>query len=138
MLTLFRKNKDIATYRTGDNIRFKLTGEDFFYEKRITGFGPNKIYFHYFDLSLDEIEIEHLREGRKNALNVYAGLAIRGGIIFLAADFVNQGIIRDEGFQLSDGTWIIGGGLIGSSLLIYFLKKRKFNVKRQKYRLAIR
>lgn len=137
-LTLFRGSKAVATYNTGDNIRFKLTGEDFFYEKNITGFDPNRIFFHYFDISLDEIEVIHLKKGRKNALSVVSALAIRGGIIFMGADLINQGVVRGDGFQLSDGTWIIGGTLIGTSLLINLLSRKKFNVSKQKFRLTIR
>ena len=52
-LVLKKRTKIKYVFAAGDELKFKLHGEDFYNEQMIKGFGAEKIRFHYFDLALN-------------------------------------------------------------------------------------
>ena len=134
-LVLKNRTKIKYVFAAGDELKFKLHGEDFYNEQMIKGFGAEKIRFHYFDLALSEVSHIKVSELRKNGLTLLSRLAITGGVLFMVADQFNQLAIMNEALGPSDETLVITGTLIGTGLLLKLFQKRKFKIDGRKYRL---
>ncbi|MEM9857302.1 MAG: hypothetical protein AAF843_08095 [Bacteroidota bacterium] len=134
-LQLKKRNKVIHTYMAGDNIKFKLKGEDFYTNQIITGVTDSTIKFRFLDVAFKDIEVLKLSSRRSYGLDLVAEFGMKAGIIFLVIDQFNQLAIQGEGLGPSSEVLIISGSLISTALIIWLLKKKKFKFKSGRYRL---
>ena len=117
-----------VVFLEGDEIRYKLSGEDHFRKNLIVGLRRDTIRFHYHDVALSELEVIDIRhKGFQNFHYSSGGTkVIMAGLLFLAGDYVSQKLIRDEDGPLSSGTYAISGTIIGVGLLMKLIEKKKF------------
>ncbi len=137
-LILKKRGKEIAVFRQGDKLRFKLKEEKYYHNKMIADFYGGKINFNYFDLHPDEIETLYVWSPKKNVANVISAIGIQGGVFFMAIDVLNQGFVKGDGFEPSQQTLMIGGALVGTGLLAKLLVKHKYKIDGIKYTLELR
>ncbi|MEM7107581.1 MAG: hypothetical protein AAF519_05090 [Bacteroidota bacterium] len=134
-LQLKKRNKVIHTYAAGDNISFKLKGDDYLNDQMIIGLADSIIKFRLFEVAFSDIEFVTIRDRKQYGIDLTSTIAITAGELFLVGDQFNQLFIENEGFGPSSETLIIGGSIIGFGLLLRLLKKRKFKIKAGGYRL---
>ncbi len=112
----------------GDEIRYKLRGDDQFRRNYILGLRKDTIRFHYHEVALAEIEVIDIR--RKGFQNFHfdsgGNKVIIAGLLFLTADVINKELIQDEPGGISGQTFAITGAIVGAGVLIKLLEKRKF------------
>lgn len=136
-LVVKKRGKIIATYQQGDHLKFRLKGENFYYNQLILGFEGEKIRFRFYDLHISEIEVIKAYSRKKNVAAVASALSSRAAIIFFGADLFNQGVVNGEGFEPSEATLIITGTLAATSLLTKFLAGNKVKIDGQKFTLEM-
>lgn len=134
-LYVSKNNKFIANFHAGDEITFKIEGEDYYMTQMIIGFRGDNIQFHYFDLAIADITHIDISESRKTVFDVLSRYTLQAGVLFLLIDTFNQGVIRDEGFEPSSPSLIITGSLLASSAITKLLSKKKFKIDKRKVKL---
>lgn len=134
-MVLKKRNKVIHTFEAGQDILFKLKNEKYYQKAMIVGFSDHIIHTHYYDLHFDEIDKIKLSDSGNHFVNLASGLTLRAGLLFLAVDQINQGLVRGQGFGPSEETLLISGSLVGVGLLLKLFVKNKFKITGHKYRL---
>ncbi len=117
-----------VVFREGDQIRYRMRGEDHFRKGLILGLRRDTVRFHYFEVPLSDFEVIDISSHNFQNFHYSHGgdKVIIAGVLFLAADFVSQKLIRDEEGELSPATYAISGGIIGAGFLMKLFHKRKF------------
>lgn len=136
-LVIKKRGKIVATYKQGDHLKFKLKGENFYYNQLILGFDGEHIKFRFYDLHISEIEIVKAYNIKKNAFAVVSAATSRAAIFFFAIDLFNQGLVKKEGFEPSEQTLMITGGLAITSLITRLLAGNKVKIDNRKFTLEM-
>ena len=126
-------------FNEGEAIRFRLKGERFFTSSLIQGFGKDEIRFHYYRIKLNEIaeiDIDNKNFAIFNFKSLSSYLLISGPL-YLTIDQFNQTAIRDEPFGINRAAAIVGGSLVGSGLMMRWLRKRRWKYTKRRHRMEI-
>ena len=115
-------------FNEGDEIRYRIRGEDYFRKSLILGLREDSVRFHYFNVAIRDFEVIDIRGMQFQRFHFDSGgvKVIMAGMLFLAGDYINQKLIQDEPGGLSAQTWAISGGLVGVGLLMQLFQKRNF------------
>ena len=119
-------NKQI-TYSSGDNISYKLKGEDTFRTDHIVALNDSSIEFHYNHILYNEIAQVNIKGHRFSGINYYSigSYAQIAGIAYIAIDQFNQVVVRGEDASFNDGVWIAGGAIfLGGTILKWIAPKK--------------
>lgn len=136
-LVIKKRGKIIATYQQGDHLKFKLKGEDFYYNQLVLGFEGELIKFRFYDIHVSEIETIKAFNRKKNAAAVVSAATSRAAIFFFSIDLFNQGIVNGDGFEPSEQTMMITGGLVATSLITKLLAGNKVKIDGRKFTLEM-
>ncbi|MTI40542.1 hypothetical protein [Fulvivirga lutimaris] len=136
-LVVKKRGRIIATYQQGDHLKFKLKGENFYYNQLILGFDGEHIKFRFYDLHISEIETVKAYKIKKNAFAIVSAATSRAAIFFFTIDIFNQGIVKGDGFEPSEQTLMITGGLAITSLLTKLLAGNKVKIDGRKFNLEM-
>lgn len=119
--------KEVVFYE-GDEIRFRIRGEDHYRRALIQGLRIDTVRFHYFEVAIRDIEVIDIRGHRYQHFHFASAgsKVIAAGMLFLAGDYVNQKLIQDEPGGLSTQTWAIAGSIVGAGLILKLFQKRRF------------
>ena len=117
-----------AHYYVGDEISFRVKGDDKKYTDLIRGFEDSLIVFHYHKIPV--ADITHLYFDYKTVIwfplrTKYERLFLIGGAGYLGLDVLNTG-------QLDQSTLLISGSLIGAGLLARWLIRDYFVISHKK------
>jgi len=129
------KNKQIV-YSSGDEISFKLKGEDFFRTDHIIALNDTSIEFHYNRIAYHEISEINIRGKRFSNFNVksigtYAQVI---GVAYIAIDQFNQVVVRGEDPSFNNSVWLAGGIIFAGGTLLKLLSPNKVKLG-GKYRI---
>jgi hypothetical protein len=115
-------------FEEGEEIRYKVKGEDHFRKDFIVGLNGDRIVFHYQEVMLSDIEVIDIRQKEFGTFNLSSGgsKVIIAGSLYIIADYVSQTLIREEEGGLSGSTYAVGGGIIAVGILMKLAKKKKF------------
>jgi hypothetical protein len=117
-----------AVFYEGEEIRYKMKGEDHFRRAHIAGLRGDTIRFHYQKVSLAEIEVVDIRgkNFQKFSWSSAGDKVIVAGAVYMLADYVNQELIQDDAGGVSEATFVAGGSIIAAGIIMKFLKQRYF------------
>lgn len=122
----------IMRFAEGEEIRFRLKGDESYTRGLIQGFGEDNIRFHYKTINISNItEIDISRKylvnrsisGASNTLFIAAGL-------YMATDQFNQTVINNEPAGVSTGTVITSASIVSAGLLLKLFKRNKFKINK--------
>ncbi len=137
MLEKIGTNKK-AIYKSGDEIKYKLKGEDHFRQDYIVSIKDSNIIFHYNKIGLDEITQIDIR--KKNFINlnlksIGTKMQVAGGS-YIVLDQFNKTVVQDNEWEFEKDVWITGAVIIAAGTAIKFLHPKKFKVG-GRYKLRI-
>jgi len=117
-----------VVFKEGDEIRYRLRGENYFRKSTILGLHPDTVRFHYFEVPVSDFEVIDIKGQNFQNFHYNSGgnKVIIAGVLFVVADYVSQELIRDEEGGLSGETYAIAGGIISVGIIMKLLEKRKF------------
>lgn len=129
------KNKQIV-YSSGDEISFKLKGEDFFRTDHIIALNDTSIEFHYNRIAYHEISEINIKGKRFSNFNVrsvgtYAQVI---GIAYIAIDQFNQVVVSGQDASFNENVWLAGGLIFAGGTLLKLLEPKKVKLG-GKYRI---
>jgi hypothetical protein len=128
-------NKQI-TYSSGDEISYKLKGEDFFRTDHIIALNDTAIEFHYNLITFREIAEVNIKGKRFSTFNfksvgTYAQVA---GLGYIAIDQFNQVVVGGEDASFNETVWLAGGLIFVGGTILKMLTPKKVKVG-GKYRI---
>lgn len=120
-------------YLAGDEIRFRLQGEDHYRRSTIQSVSDTGLVFQYFSIGFDEIEVVDL-QGRRFAMFPFRSLGsvlLYGGVGFITIDWFNQKVVQGNDYEASEGLLIAGAtaAVAGGTLLLFEPKKLRLGGK---------
>jgi hypothetical protein len=126
------KSKQIK-YSSGDEISYKLAGENFFRTNHIIALNDSSIEFHYNNIKYSEISqvnIKGKRFGNMDLYNIgkYTQIA---GIGYILVDQFNKVVVQGQEAVFEEEVWIVGGLIFlgGTTLKLLSPKKVKLGGK---------
>lgn len=128
-------NKQI-TYSSGDEISYKLKGEDFFRTDHIIALNDTAIEFHYNMIAFREIAEVNIKGKRFSSFNLksigtYAQVA---GLGYIAIDQFNQVVVSGEDASFNKTVWLAGGLIFVGGTILKMMTPKKVKVG-GKYRI---
>lgn len=123
-------------YNSGDEIRYKLVGEDFFRKDHIIALNDSSIEFHYHNILYSEISQVNIKGKRfasfdLNGIGTYAQIA---GIGYIAIDQFNQTVVHGQDASFEKEVWIVGGMIFIGGTILKLLSPKKVKLG-GKYRI---
>ncbi len=125
-----------TVYSSGDDITFRLKGEDFFRTDHIIALNDTAIEFHYNSISYHEIDVVNTKNRPFPGLGPrkIGSMAQIVGLGYIAIDQFNQVVVRGEDPSYNDDVILVGGIIFAGGTVLKFLEPRKVHVG-GKYRL---
>lgn len=123
-------------YSAGDEIRFRLHGEDHFRRSTIRSVSDTGLVFQHFSIGFSEIEVVDL-QGRRFAMFPFrsvGSMLIYGGVGFIAIDWFNQQVVQGNKYEVSEGLLIAGAAAVAAGGTLLLLEPKKLRLK-GKYRM---
>ena len=123
-------------YSSGDNISYKLKGEDFFRTDHIVALNDSSIEFHYNEILYHEISQINIKGHRFTRIN-YQRIGTFTqivGIGYIAVDQFNQVVVRGEAASFNQDVWIAGGLIFLGGTILKLLSPKKVKLG-GKYRI---
>lgn len=129
------KNKQIK-YSSGDQIRYKLVGEDFFRTNHIVALNDSSIEFHYNNILYNEIAQINIKGERftgidLNNIGKYAQIV---GIGYIVIDQFNRVVVQGQEADFEKEVWVAGGLIFLGGTIIKMLSPKKVKLG-GKYRI---
>jgi len=123
-------------YSSGDEIVFKLKGEDHFRSDHIVALNDTSIEFHYHVIAyheIAEIDIRGQRFGNANWRGI-GGKVQFVGLAYIAIDQFNQVVVRHEDASFNQNVWVAGGLIFMGGTMMKILSPKKLKLG-GKYRI---
>ncbi len=123
-------------YSSGDEISFKLKGENFFRTDHIVALNDSSIEFHYNNILYREISQVNIKGHRFTGLNIhsigtYAQIA---GIGYIVIDNFNKVVVQGQDAVFEKEVWIVGGIIFLGGTILKLLNPKKVKLG-GKYRI---
>lgn len=114
-------------YSLGDNIGYKLKGEDFFRTDHIIALNDSSIEFHYNRILYHEISQINIKGHRFTGINyqsigTYAQIA---GIGYIVIDQFNKVVVQGQDAVFEKEVWIVGGLIFPGGTILKLLSPKK-------------
>ena len=123
-------------YSAGDEIRFRLHGEDHYRRSTIHSVSDTGLVFKHFSIGFSEIEVVDL-QGRRFAMFPFrsvGSMLIAGGAGFVAIDWFNQQVVQGNKYEVSEGLLITGAAAVAAGGTLLLLEPKKLRLG-EKYRM---
>lgn len=128
-------NKQIE-YSSGDEIKYKLLGEDFFRKDHIISLNDSSIEFHYHNILYSEISQVNIKGKRFTSFDIYniGKYAQIVGIGYIAIDMFNKTVVQGQDAVFEEEVWIVGGMIFIGGTILKLCSPRKVKLG-GKYRI---
>lgn len=125
-------------FKSGDEIRYKLKGEDHYRRDYIVSIKDSSLIFHYNKINIDEISEIDIRKKNFIKFNFKkTGNALQlSGIMYIVLDNFNKGVVQGRELEFEEDVWLTGAVLIAAGTGVKFLHPKKFKVG-GRYKLRI-
>ena len=129
-------NKHII-YRTGEQITYKLNGENFYRTSQISSLCDTAFQTRFVSISYSEVARVHLKKNRFPGLGLrqigtYAQIV---GPAYIAIDQFNQVVVRGEDASFNDEVFLTGGLIFAGGTILKLMDPKKIKLG-SKYRLV--
>ena len=123
-------------YSSGDNISYKLKGEDFFRTDHIVALNDSSIEFHYNNILYREISQINIKGHRFTGINYrkIGTIAQIAGVGYIVIDNFNKVVVQGQDAVFEKEVWIVGGLIFLGGTILKFLAPKKVKLG-GKYRL---
>lgn len=123
-------------YSSGDNISYKLQGEDFFRSNHIVALNDSAIEFHYNQILYREINQINIKGHRFSGIDyrnigTYAQIA---GVGYILIDNFNKVVVQGQDAVFEKEVWIVGGLIFLGGTILKLLSPKKVKLG-GKYRI---
>jgi len=123
-------------YSSGDNISYKLKGEDFFRTDHIVALNDSSIEFHYNNILYREISQVNIKGHRFTGIDyrnigTFAQIA---GVGYIVIDNFNKVVVQGQDAVFEKEVWIVGGLIFLGGTILKFLSPKKVKLG-GKYRI---
>ena len=114
-------------YSSGDDISFKLIGEDFFRTDHIVALNDSSLEFHYYQILYREIRQVNIKGHRFSGIDIhsigtYAQIA---GIGYIVIDNFNKIVVQGQDAVFEKEVWIVGGLIFLGGTILKLLSPNK-------------
>ncbi|MDQ3536147.1 MAG: hypothetical protein M3421_11035 [Bacteroidota bacterium] len=117
----------------GNELKFKLKGEDHFNTAQIIHLQDSLIIFYEGVINVKDIKTIKTPRRTSSILGVSRTAKIRiAGIGLIIIDQINTIVVAGEPFSISSGVFIVGGSLVAFSYIIDLSQKNKFKIRRNR------
>ena len=129
------KEKQIK-YSSGDEISYKLKGENFFRTNHIVALNDSSIEFHYNNILYREISQVNIKRHRFTGINIYSigTYAQIAGIGYIVIDQFNKVVVQGQDAVFEKEVWIVGGIIFLGGTILKLLNPKKVKLG-GKYRI---
>ena len=123
-------------YSSGDNISYKLKGEDFFRTDHIVALNDSSIEFHYNNILYRAISQVNIKGHRFTGIDyrnigTFAQIA---GVGYIVIDNFNKVVVQGQDAVFEKEVWIVGGLIFLGGTILKFLSPKKVKLG-GKYRI---
>jgi hypothetical protein len=117
-------------FKSGDEIRYQLKGEDHFRRGNIISVSDSGFQFHYNQILFREIEKVDIKGKRWGNFNWNkTGLLIQiAGLGYIAIDAFNSTVVQDASYEFDQSVWITGGTIFLVGTALRFTKPKKIKL----------
>ncbi len=128
-------NKQIK-FKSGDNLKYKLEGEDFFRTNRIIALNDSAIEFRFNQILYREISKINIKGCRFNGIDynnigTYAQIA---GVGYILIDQFNRVVVAGHNADFNEQVWLVGGLIFLGGTILKILSPKKVKIG-GKYRI---
>lgn len=123
-------------YSSGDNIKYKIKGEDFFRTDQIVALNDSAIEFHYNQILYREISQVNIKGYRFSGIDYYniGTYAQIAGVAYIAIDQFNQVVVQGQDATFEKEVWVVGGLIFFGGTILKLLSPKKVKLG-GKYRI---
>ncbi len=129
------KEKQIK-YSSGDEISYKLKGENFFRTNHIVALNDSSIELHYNNILYREISQVNIKGHRFTSIDIYSigTYAQIAGIGYIVIDNFNKVVVQGQDAVFEKEVWIVGGIIFLGGTILKLLNPKKVKLG-GKYRI---
>jgi len=114
------------TYNIGEKIYFQQKGHDSPENAILTNILDSAFVANNDTIPFNSIKMVHIGNKRESNLLTTAGpILISAGVVILAIDYINRGLIQEGGYTWDSGIGVTSAALVTSGALIILLRKNK-------------
>jgi len=119
------------TYNIGEKIYFQQKGHDSPENAMLTNILDSAFVANNDTIPFNSIKMVHIGSKREPGILTTAGpVLISAGIVILAIDYINRGIVQDGGYTWDSGIGVTSAALVTSGALIILLRKNKKKISK--------
>ncbi|MCF6351752.1 MAG: hypothetical protein L3J06_01970 [Cyclobacteriaceae bacterium] len=116
-------------YHAGQQISYQLKGHKSMNQRLVTGISDSAFVANNDTILFSTVKMVHIGNKRESGLLTTAGpILISAGVIILAIDVINRGLIQDGDYTWDSGIGTTSAALVSSGALIILLRKNKKNL----------
>ncbi len=116
-------------YHIGQQLNYQLQGHKSFESSLITNILDSAFVTNNDTIPFSTIKMVNISNKREAGILTTAGpILISAGVIILAIDIINRGLIQDGDYSWDSGIGVTSAALVTSGALIMILKKNKKNL----------
>lgn len=130
--------KKQTIYKSGDEIVYRLKGEEYFRQDYIVTIKDSTLVFHYNKINIKDIDAIDIRKKNFIKINLKElGSKLQiAGAFYIALDQFNRTIVQGDEWEFDRNVWITGAGIVAIGTGIKFLHPKIFKVG-GRYKLRI-
>ena len=123
-------------YSSGDNIKYKIKGEDFFRTDHIVALNDSAIEFHYNQILYREINQVNIKGHRFSGIDYYniGTYAQIAGVGYILIDNFNKIVVHGQEPVFEKEVWIVGGLIFLGGTILKLISPKKLRLG-GKYRI---
>jgi len=116
-------------FNLGQEINYQIAGNKSMEKRLLTNILDSAFVSYNDTIPFNTIKMVNIGNKREaGILNTAGPILITAGVVILAIDFINRGIVQDDGYTWDSGIGVTSAALVTSGALIIFLRKNKKNI----------
>ncbi len=122
------RGKKRIRYYAGNEIFFRMKGESFTRKATILEIKPGIFIINEGEVSINDVHSITIHRKRTPFFRSALTYIPVAGVAYFLMDSLNPANTGREGFYPNQGTYMVGGGLLGLGIALHLLKKRTYRI----------